>query len=63
MLVSAATTYTREPNQPKPSLPSSWDSEWSHEYDRWYYVNEKCAILSQNTVRSPLEGFVFDCVG
>ena len=41
-LITSAVAYTREPNQVKPSLPLFWDCEWSHEYDRWYYINEKC---------------------
>ena len=43
-LITSAVAYTREPNQVKPSLPLFWDCEWSHEYDRWYYINEKCAL-------------------
>ena len=43
-LISSAVAYTREPNQVKPSLPLFWDCEWSHEYDRWYYINEKCVL-------------------
>ena len=55
-LISKAVAYLRNPRQRKPVLPAFWDCEWSSEYDRWYYVNEKTNVTTWEVPTKPAEG-------